>query len=395
MQLQGIRIISFNHFLMGPLGMQFLADLGADVIAIESCQGAFQRQWGGMGSKKIMGEGGLHAVANRNKRSLAVDLKSPEGVALVKKLIATADVVSDNFRPGVMDKLGFSFEDLKAINPQIIYAGASGFGPTGPYKNRPGQDMMGQTISGMSWITGTKETGPRMVGVSVIDHHGAMILAAGILGALVQKERTGEGCRVDVNLLSSALDLQAESLVYYFNGKKPDCHQQESQIGSWFHGAPYGIYKASDRYIGLSLGDANVILKLLGVRTDTTYSEADMYNKRHEIAHLIGDAVQDKTYDALATLFEPNGVWYTQVNDYDDVINDPQIQHNGDFLKVMDADGEDLILVANPVRYNGEIAPVRLPPQKLGAQTHEILDEIGLLEQDKKNLIEQGVVVAG
>ena len=392
MQLNGIRIISFNHFLLGPLGIQFLADLGADVIAIESCSGAFQRKWGGMGTKKIIGEGGLHAVANRNKRNIAIDLKTPEGIEIVKQLIKTADVVAENFRPGVMEKLGLGFDHIKTLNPQIIYASASGFGASGPYKDRPGQDMMAQTVSGMSWITGSKQDGPKLIGVSAIDHHGAMVLAAGILGALVKKERTGKGSRVEVNLLSSALDLQAESLVYYFNGKKPDCHQTESQIGSWYHDSPYGIYKTADRYMGLSLGDTNLVLTAMGIAH--TYTQDDVYTKRHKIAHEVGQKMLTKTYTEWEQIFKQNGVWYTEINDYEDMAKDPQIQHNGDIITIPTEDGEDLTVVANPVRYDGQVAAVRLPPQKLGAQTHEILDEIGISADKKQHLIKQGIVIA-
>src|SRR4051794_12162327 len=191
--LKGIRVLSFNHFLMGPVGVQFLADLGADVIAVEPPQGAFQRKWGGA-NKTIDGQTMLLLSGNRNKRSLALDLKHPEGIAIAKKLIATVDVIAENFRPGVLDKLGLGYEAARQIKPDIIYAAASGYGPDGPYVNRPGQDLIIQALSGLATITGTRELGPRAVGVSAADHHGAAIFAAGILAALFGRERTGKGC---------------------------------------------------------------------------------------------------------------------------------------------------------------------------------------------------------
>src|ERR1700730_2300024 len=188
--LKGVRVLSFNHFLMGPVGVQFLADLGADVIAVEPPDGAFQRKWGGA-DKQVDGQTMLLLTGNRNKRSLTLDLKQPEAVAIAKKLIATSDVIAENFRPGVLDKLGLGFEEAKRIKPDIIYAAASGYGADGPYVNRPGQDLLVQALSGLATITGSREHGPRAVGVSAVDHHGAALLAGGILAALVATARTG------------------------------------------------------------------------------------------------------------------------------------------------------------------------------------------------------------
>ena len=145
--LEDIRVLSFNHFLLGPMGTQVLADLGADVIGIEPVTGAFQRNWGGVGSHKVNGETMLHLCGSRNKRSLAIDMKSPEGAAVIEKLVRTADVMSENFRPGVMDKLGFGYQSVQKMNPRIIYAAASGFGQDGPYSKRPGQDLVIQALS--------------------------------------------------------------------------------------------------------------------------------------------------------------------------------------------------------------------------------------------------------
>src|ERR1700743_1195494 len=205
--LKGIRVVSFNHFLMGPVGVQFLADLGADVIAIEPPEGAFQRKWGGA-DKNVDGQTMLLLAGNRNKRSLTLDLKKPEAVAIARKLIATADVRAENYRPGVLDKLGLGFAEVQKIKPDIIYAAASGYGADGPYVNRPGQDLLVQALSGLATITGPREHGPRAVGVSAIDHHGAALFAAGILAALVRKGRTGQGCRVDVSLLLGVADVK-------------------------------------------------------------------------------------------------------------------------------------------------------------------------------------------
>ena len=395
MQLDGVKIVSFNHFLMGPLGMQFLADLGADVIAIEPVKGAFQRHWGGNDAKRAGGETMLGLVANRNKRSVCLNLKDPEALEIAKKLAASADVVAENFRPGVMDKLGLGYESLRQLNPELIFAAASGYGADGPYVNRPGQDMIAQSLSGLAWITGKQGEVPRLIGASVIDHHGAMIYAAGILGALVQKARTGRGGRVDVNLFSAALNLQAESLVCYFNGEKPESMQQPDHLGSWYHGAPYGLYATADRYIGLSLGNLEVMLEAIGVSDSFKVKQSEAYSRRDEIAAVFAARLKTRTFAEWAELFEAQKIWFTEVNDYQALADDPQLQHNRDLIEVEAWTGEPVTLVANPVRYDGNTAAVRLAPQKLGAQTAEILTELGYGPAAQKRLADRGAVAIG
>ncbi|MDP6239052.1 MAG: CaiB/BaiF CoA-transferase family protein, partial [Alphaproteobacteria bacterium] len=163
--LDGIRVLSFNHFLLGPMGMQVLGDLGADVIAVEPVSGGFQRKWSGA-NRRADGESLLHLCANRNKRNIAIDLKSEEGKEIVHRLIAKSDVICENFRPGVMDKFGFGYEDAKKINAGVIYASASGYGGDGPYRERPGQDLVVQAMSGLAMINGNDQQAPVPVGVS-------------------------------------------------------------------------------------------------------------------------------------------------------------------------------------------------------------------------------------
>src|SRR6478672_11753933 len=212
--LQGIRIISFNHFLLGPMGIQALADLGADVIAVEAPEGAWQRHWSS-GDIWHDGQGMLHLCSNRNKRSVALDLKAPKGRAIALKLIDGAD---------------------------------------GPYAQRPGQDLLAQALFGVMAITGQQATGPRPVGVSAVDHHGAALFAMGILAALVRRERTGKGCRVDASLMQAALDLQAESLVAWLNAaNRPATVSARQHIAGWYYPAPYGVYATFDGHVAVSL----------------------------------------------------------------------------------------------------------------------------------------------
>lgn len=374
--LKGVRVLSFNHFLMGPVGVQFLADLGADVIAVEPPDGAFQRKWGGA-NKHVDGQTMLLLSGNRNKRSLAIDLKQAEGVEIARKLIAVSDVVTENFRPGVLDKLGLGYEAAKAIRPDIIYAAASGFGPDGPYVNRPGQDLIIQAMSGLATITGTKELGPRAVGVSAVDHHGAALLAAGILAALVKRERTGVGGRIDVSLLSAAIDLQLESFTCYLNGETPDDVSQPGAIAGWYYGAPYGVYETRDGHIAISLGTMTAINDALDVPEADRVPDAESYTRREDAAAAIAAALKTRPTAEWCAILDASNIWHSAINGYAEVVKDPQVVHNKNFSTVDGVTGTPITLVNHPVRYDGQTPEIRTPPQRLGAQTTEILKEIG------------------
>jgi crotonobetainyl-CoA:carnitine CoA-transferase CaiB-like acyl-CoA transferase len=394
--LDGVRVLSFNHFLMGPLGIQMLGDLGADVIAIEPIEGAWQRHWSGA-DRTVDGQSLLFLCANRNKRNLALNLKAPEGRAIVHKLVATADIVAENYRPGVMDKLGIGYEALKAIKPDIIYAAASGYGADGPYRDRPGQDLLIQALSGFATITGKAGTGKpgggaRAAGVSAIDHHGAALFAVGILGALARKLRTGEGGRVDVDLLSAALDLQTESVVCYFNGPPPPSTQPPEHIAGWHYPAPYGIYATRDGELAISFARFDLLAEILDAPALTQFDDKNAYERRAEIAPIVAAATARRTTAELVAALTAKQIWHAPVNDYAAVAADPQVRHNRSLTTVEGATGAPITLVSNPLRYDGAAPPVRLAPQKLGAQTAEILGEIGYDADQVRALERDGVV---
>lgn len=389
--LGGIRVLSFNHFFMGPAGMQYLADLGADVISVEPIDGAFQRKWGGA-NKRVDGQTMLQLAANRNKRSLALDLKSPAGNEIAQKLAARADVIGENYRPGVMKKFGLDYEAVRAVNPKVIYAAASGFGQDGPYADRPGQDLVIQALSGLAAINGKEPDGARAVGVSAADHHGGALFALGILAALVHRARTGKGCRVDVNLLSAAIDLQVESFTCYLNGEKPASVRQPRHIAGWYFGAPYGIYRTVDGHMALSLSSLTTVGEALGLPSLAGVDDAEGYERREEIAEQIAASLAERPNAAWIEALTKHGVWHAPVNDYDAVVADPQVRHNGNFVTVAGATGAPVTLVRHPVRYDGAAPGVTLPPQTLGAQTREVLKNIGYGDAEIDDLAAKGIV---
>lgn len=388
--LKGIRVVSFNHFLLGPVGIQALGDLGADVIAVEPPNGAFQRHWGGA-NKKVDGQTMLFLTGNRNKRSLTLNLKVPEGLEVARKLIAGADVLAENFRPGVMDKLGLGYEAVRDFNPGIIYASASGFGADGPYASRPGQDLLIQAMSGLMAITG-KEGEARAVGVSAADHHGAALMAMGILAGLVGRAQNGKGCRVDVNLLSAGIDLQMESFVCYLNGERPESVRQPRHIAGWYYGAPYGIYHTRDGEMAIALSPLAKVAEALGESRLADYSDEQAFLQREEAGDLLAEALRQLDTAEVERRFTAQDIWHARVNDYDAVVEDPQVKHNGNFVTLPGSTGNPITVVAHPVRYNGRVPEVRLPPQPLGAQTGEIVAELGYTEAEIADLVRVGAV---
>src|SRR2546423_10245529 len=352
--LSGIRVVSFTHFLLGPMGIQALGDLGADVIAVEGSDGAWQRHWAG-GDVWHDVQSVLHLCANRNKRSVAIDLKSAKGRELALRLVETADVVAENFRPGVMEKLGLGYDALKARKPSLIYASASGYGPHGPYAAKPGQDLLAQALFGIMTITGQADTGPRPVGASVVDHHGGALFAMGILAALLRRERTGRGCRVDASLMQAALDLQAESLTAWLNAaKRPASVSAHPHVAGWYYPAPYGIYATRDGHIAVSLCPLPRLTEAIEEARLAAFSDKDAWARQDEIGEIIAARLKTKTTEEWSRAMERAQIWHARVQGYDDLVEDPQIKHMGALVTMPGAgeSGTPVTLVNHPVRYD-------------------------------------------
>lgn len=373
-QLDGIRVVSFTHFLQGPSATQLLADLGAHVVKIEPPTGAFERSWSGPDAY-LNGESVFFLLGNRNVDSLVVDLKDPEWVDVVLRLIDDADVLIESFRPGVMDRLGLGWDRLRDRNTRLVYCSLSGYGSDGPYKDRPGQDVLLQSLSGIAAATGAADGPPTPVGASIVDQHGAVLGAFGILAALHGRERTGRGARVESNLLSAALDLQVEPFSYFLNGYTG--RRSGSGVSSPYYKAPYGVFATADGHLTLSLNALTVLAAVfeddwfLGVGEDASYRRREDVNER--VAKHMGQ----RTTGEWSAVFAAARVWFAPVNTYADIVEDPQVQHNKSVIEIDHPTAGSVKLLGHPVLYDGERPGVRSLPPELGSSNHAVLAELG------------------
>lgn len=386
--LEGMRVLSFCHYLQGPAAAQYLADLGADVIKVEPKTGAFERHWAGA-STFIEDVSVFFLCANRNKRSIALDLKHPGSAEVLRRLIESADVLVENYRPGVMDRLNLGYDAVKAIKPDIIYASATGFGADGPLRDRPGQDLLVQARSGLIAASGAT---PTVTGCAAVDQHGAALLAMGIAAAYASKLATGRGTRIEGSLFNAGIDLQAESLtLYYSGGRTRERFERDAHLGTWFHEAPYGVYRLRDAFVAISLSKMEKIAPALGDDRLTSLVGKDAYAERDVIAATLAEVLEGWTFADLAATFEPAGIWHERVNDYDDLLVDPQAVHNGIFRQIPVRSGEATI-VNHPLKYDGMVPELRLMPPEIGEHGREILSSLGFDVNEIAALVEAGAL---
>jgi len=392
--LEGVRIISLCHWLQGPAGAQYLADMGAEVIKVEPVGGAHERRWSGA-DVFVGGLSGFYLCANKNKQSICLNLKEQAGRDVFLRLVADADVVMENFRPGTMERLGLGFDVLKQARPDIIFASASGYGADGPYAKLPGQDLLVQARTGLMAATAGQRPGilPAAAGCAAIDQHGGALFALGILGAVVRKLKTGQGTRVESNLFNAGIDLQQESLTCYLNGDKtPAVFDRDPHLATWFHGAPYGIYETKDRrYIALCLNPLAMLYKALGCDDLPKEAHFDLYLERDAIAEDLAHRIAHFDLEALEMVLTEHDIWFAPVKNYSELAVDPQAVHNGIFGQA-DIGDKRAILINHPNRYDGEVPALRHLACEAGQDSQNILVQHGFSAHQIEALIHQGVV---
>jgi crotonobetainyl-CoA:carnitine CoA-transferase CaiB-like acyl-CoA transferase len=377
--LAGLIVLDFAQFLAGPSCALRLADLGADVIKVERPQGGDLCRQLYVADQALDGDSALFHTINRNKRSLAADLKNPAGLATAKQLIARADVVIHNFRPGVMERLGLGYDVVAAINPRIIYGAVTGYGTSGPWKDKPGQDLLVQSLSGLAWLSGDADQGPVPMGVSVIDILTGAHLVQGILAALVGRGVTGKGARVDVNLMTSALDLQFEAFTTYLNSGAGQPTRSGVNNAGVHAAAPYGIYATADGYIAVAMTPIGRLAALLDCQALRPYAdEAAWFRDRDAIKQILADFLRLKPTAAWLDMLEPADIWCAPVFDWPRLQDHPGFAALDAVQGVVSAGGQALTTTRCPIQINGETLKSSRGAPRLGQHTAEILGEFGL-----------------
>jgi crotonobetainyl-CoA:carnitine CoA-transferase CaiB-like acyl-CoA transferase len=331
-------------------------------------------------------------LAGRNQRSLSVDLRSEEGKQIIWKLIERADVVIENYRPGAMERLGFGYEQVFEVNPKVVYCSLSGYGSTGPGRNRPGQDLLAQAMSGLAMLNGRRGDPPVLVGSAVVDQHAAVLGALGVVAALYERRDTGRGKKVDSNLLNAALDLQIEPFSYFLNGKHHLYERSDTGISSRFHPAPYGIFETADGYICMSLTPLDKMAQAFDDDSFLEWTSEDQFKEREEVNAKVASHVKQKSTNEWYELFDQFGIWYAPVNSYEEVEKDPQVIWNESIMTFEYPEAGTVHVLSHPIRYDDNAPPLRRIPPKLGEHTEEILGELGYDAETIHRLRTQGAV---
>lgn len=375
--LEDITVLDLSRFLAGPFCTRVLNDLGAEIIKIERPGvGDDARQYG----PYVNDKSAYFASLNYGKKSVTLNLKSEEDRDNFMKLVEISDVLVENFRPGTMEKLNIDYEILKEVNPEIIFSSVSGFGQDGPYSQKPSMDMIVQACGGIMSITGEPEGKPVRVGVSIGDITAGIFNAVGILSALYQREKTGEGQRVDISMLDcQAAILENPIARYAATGEVP------GPVGSRHPSiTPYQAFETSDDWIVVAVGNNNIwrrfcrALEREDLREDTRFENNHKRSENHqELEKILQNEMIEYTTDELMEIFEEHDVPCTPINSVDDLWEDPQLEHRNMLLKMASQAMEGFMVAGNPVKMSSLKDRDEVPaPPELGEHTEEILNKI-------------------
>ena len=387
--LDGILIADFTQLAQGPFATMILGDMGAEIVKIEPPGGDWMRNFA-LSGIYAGGETVSYLCFNRNKRSIGIDLKSKEGLELVRKLCDKADVVIENFRPGVMKRLGIDYDTLKKTNPDIIMVSSSGYGSSGPYVTRPGQDLLAQAITGFPTVIGRKEDPPIAAGIA--DLTAGFHIVYGTLAALISRMNTGEGQCVEVNLMSSILTTQMDQFTAYLqNGVQPE--RSSAGIANPWTGAPYGLYQCSDGWIAIAMNPLSELGEILGIAEFKNLESKNEISLRDDYKRLIDAKTISWTVDNLMAAMLERDLWCAPLQDYEAVTKDPQIAHNDMIISIPHPTAGTLKTLGIPVKFSGTPSQIRTHPPLFSEHATELAQEFfGLSASEVDAYFEKGII---
>ncbi|NPD14765.1 CoA transferase [Xinfangfangia sp. D13-10-4-6] len=353
--LDGLLVLDMSQFLSGPYCSLRLADLGARVIKIERPDGGDLSRRLYLSDTEIGGDSTIFHAINRGKESLAINMKDPGDLAALKKLIARADVLIQNFRPGVIERLGLDYNAVRAINPGLVYASISGYGDEGPWVMRPGQDLLAQARSGLMWLNGDEGQGPVPFGLAVADMLAGAACCQGILAGLVRKGLKGQGMHVQTSLMEALIDFQFEVLTTHLNDGRRVPKRSEFRSAHAYLSAPYGVYQAKDGWLAIAMTPIARLADLMGIETLAPYCDDPKaaFAQRDTIKRLIADKVATGTVDHWLSLLEPADIWCAKVLDWPELLASEGMRVLDMLHTVTREDGVSIETTRLPMRLNG------------------------------------------
>ncbi|ACU04955.1 CaiB/BaiF CoA transferase family protein [Pedobacter heparinus] len=374
--LEDYLVVDFSQFLSGPSASLRLADMGARVIKIERsgvgdiCRTLYT-------SNVIMnGESSVFHAINRNKESFELDLKNEEDCKMVRELLEKADVMIHNFRPGVMERLGFGYADVQQLNKSIIYAELSGYGTEIEGKGKPGQDLLLQSVTGLTWLSGNANSGPVAMGLSIVDMLAGSHLAQGILACLFRKISTGTGGLVQVSMIESAYDFQFETITTFMNDGAELPERTVHNNANAYLGAPYGIYKTADGFIALAMGSIPVLAALLGCKAMEVFTDpAEAYDKREEIKAILAAHLQTAATKSWLAVLEPADIWCSEVLNWKELMEHEGFKALNMIQEVEMEDGYRYQTTRCPIKIDGELLVSSKGSPKLGQDNERIINQ--------------------
>jgi crotonobetainyl-CoA:carnitine CoA-transferase CaiB-like acyl-CoA transferase len=366
-----------------------LADMGAEVIKIEPLHGDWQRHWS-LKDAYINGEAVSFLTFNRGKRSIALNVKHPAGKEAALKIIKSSDVLLENFRPGVMDRLGLGYDSLSTIHPKLIYCASCGWGQDGPYVTRPGQDLLAQAVAGVLYLNGKAGDPPSPVGMGIADLTASFHIVSAILAAVYHRNRTGEGQRIDINLLNSILTLATQEITLYFNTHS-EPERSAAGIGHPCVGAPMGVYKTRDGYIVVAMMPLGKIAELVGISGFEGNESRNMLDNRDKVKRKLEPGFARKTTAELLEIFLEADIWAAPVNTFPMTEGDPQVKHNHIVVNFDHPKAKQFRTIGPPIKFSRTPSSVKRPPL-LGEHSREILKEVGYTDTEVERLCREGAI---
>lgn len=377
--LAGLVVLDFSQFLAGPSSALRLADLGARVIKVERPDiGELGRRLY-ISNLELDGDSTLFHSINRNKESFGADLKSETDLEQVRALIARADVMIQNFRPGVIERLGLGYEQVREINPRLVYGTVTGYGNTGPWREKPGQDLLAQSLSGITWLSGNADQGPVPFGLAIADILAGAHLAQGILACLVRRGITGSGGLVEVSLLESVLDFQFEVITTHLNDGGALPRRSEINNAHAYLAAPYGIYHTADGYMAVAMTPIPRLGQLIGCDELERYADPkSWFNDRDAIKVTLAEHLRHKTTAEWLAALEPADIWCADVLTWPRLFAHEAFQALNMTQTVSRPNGASLTTTRCPIRIDGGILTSSAASPRIGEQTTAIRNEFGL-----------------